>query len=161
MEITKSDYNRIMGIARCVSRRLGTQFWAEDFCNEYLADVCDGRFYLNGKSTHPYLIMMHYYREWEKPRTSMETKLAYWRSCSRKPLLPIDFFELKELWGNATDMEKEGIYSLMISYGGVHNKKRGAQSKRAKAGLYRLRKKNGIKIDMGNSKRTRIKRSKK
>lgn len=151
-EISKHDYSRLLGIACKVAGYFNLNSIAADLCQEYIADLIDGRFIWNGKTTHPYKIMMHYLRTWEKPRTLDSTKYTYWMSCSRKPILPSDFFELKELWESASEAEKNGIFSLMISYGSVENKQRGKQGCAERSALYRFRKRRGIKKWIGPAK---------
>lgn len=90
--------------------------------------------------------------------------MAYWKMCSRKPMLPSYFFELKELWNKATNGEKAGIFALMMNYG-EGKRANGTvddipKARRESSYLQNFRRKNGIKITNGNSKRTRIARRK-
>lgn len=158
-EITEHDYHRLLGIAVRVARNFGVVYIAEDFCQEYIADLIDGRFEWDGKTTHPYKIMMHYYRLWEKPRTASLTKESYWKHILRKPIIPSDYFELKELWESATEVERSGIFALMMHYGVVKDK--GRKSQADKNALCKFRKRHGISISRNSvSVSTRQKRRK-
>ena len=113
----------------------------------------------DGKTTHPYKVMMHYYRLWEKPRTASLTKESYWKHVLRKPIIPSDYFELKELWESATEVERSGIFALMMHYGVVKDK--GRKSQADKNALCQFRKRHGIGISRNSvSVSTRQKRRK-
>jgi hypothetical protein len=158
-QITQYDLKKVASIARYVSIRMGHPGLHEDLAQEFLADVLSGRFCTNSNFCVIYRAMAHYYRLWEKPRTQAHTIDAYWKMCARKPSLPSDFFELKELWNSATEGEKQGIFALLINYG-ANKAPNGSiedyhKAKREQAYLSNFRKKHGIYITNGNTKRTR------
>lgn len=164
-QIARYELNRVISIARYVSIRMGYPGLHEDLAQEFLADVMSGRFSPNSDFCVVYRAMALYYRLWEKPRTQTRTINAYWKMCARKPSLPSDFYELKELWNSATEGEKQGIFALLMNYGGNKAPNNSVEdfhkTKREQAYLSNFRKKHGIRITNGNMKRTRCARKKK